>query len=391
MLTDLGYSRPSYNDILADKIDDTKKLFGEDIKTDDTSTIGKYIRIGAYGLAKAYEDIELSYYSRFISTASGLSLDRLCGSFVGVTRNPAVAAEHKVTISGTAGKTVSAGFVVRTDDYITFFSTEDVTIGTDGKGILTVICTATGEIGNIGNNEITIIVNPDINVDKIISSEITVYGEEEESDYALRRRAAQALQGIGSGTINAIRAAVLRVPTVISVGIIENDTDATDSNGRPAHSFECYVYGGENYEQEIAEAIFSKKPIGIKSISTSTTPITKTVTDDGGYSHTITFSHTENVNILFKINIKKDNEFETDGQNQIKSNITEYISNLGVGKSVVLSALYGYIHEVSGVVDVPSITVSTNNGSSYTSSNVSISSWQVAKTINDNIDIEVVT
>lgn len=58
MLTDLGYSRPSYNDILVDKIDDTKKLFGEDIKTDDTSTIGKYIRIGAYGLAKAYEDIE---------------------------------------------------------------------------------------------------------------------------------------------------------------------------------------------------------------------------------------------------------------------------------------------------------------------------------------------
>ena len=430
-LSDKGFSRPTFNDILDAKISKAKELFGEDVDTSEFSNIGKFIRIDAYDLAKAYEDLELIYYARFPNTASGSSLDRLC-VFARISRNPATAATHKVTIAGTEGKTIPAGFTVSIgtadEDAITFRSVEDVTLGiiyietTDSAiddektyytksgdtytaisaptfvdidtyyeqitgGVVTVKCVETGTIGNVGANAINTIVNPNADVTGIICSELLSYGDVEESDYELRKRFSQAIEGAGSANVNAIRAAILRVPTVISAGIIENDTNETDSKGRPPHSFECFVYGGENYEQEIGEAIFSKKPLGIKAVSTSTMPVSVDVLDDGGHTHTIKFSHTEDINVKINITIKKNNTFETDGVQQIRTNLTDYINNLGVGAPVIISSLYGYIHAVTGVTEVTSLTVSIDGGSTYTTDNVSVNDWQVAKTTADSIDI----
>ena len=55
MLSEKGYHRPTYEEILADKIQTAKELFGEDIDTGGQTALGKFIRIGAYDLAKAYE------------------------------------------------------------------------------------------------------------------------------------------------------------------------------------------------------------------------------------------------------------------------------------------------------------------------------------------------
>lgn len=87
MLTEQGYHRPTYDEILESKEQLARTLFGEDIETSEQTPLGKFIRIGAYDLSKAYEDIENVYYARFPNTASGISLDRLC-VFVGISRNP---------------------------------------------------------------------------------------------------------------------------------------------------------------------------------------------------------------------------------------------------------------------------------------------------------------
>ena len=47
-----------------------------------------------------------------------------------------------------------------------------------------------------------------------------------------------------------------------------------------------FCNGGENYHAEIAETIYNKKPIGIKTFGDTT----ETVIDDGGYKHIINFS-----------------------------------------------------------------------------------------------------
>ncbi len=98
MITGLGLERPTYDDILQSQIQRCKKLFGEDIDTSELSVLGKYIRIAAYDISQAYEDLEATYYARYPNTASGINLDRLC-PYAGITRNPAIAATRKVEIT----------------------------------------------------------------------------------------------------------------------------------------------------------------------------------------------------------------------------------------------------------------------------------------------------
>jgi len=375
-LTEAGYIRKTYDEILDDKISKAKELFGEDIETDETTALGKYIRINAYDQAEAEETAENIYYSRFPNTASGTSLDRLC-VFVGISRNPASAATFTVNVQGTAGATIPMGFLVGTESGINYYNTMAVTLNESGKGVLTVECTETGEIGNVSYEEITQIVNPVAEVTSIAGASVVTLGTETESDYSLRKRFAQAREGLGSCNESAIRAALLRVATVTSAGVIVNDTDTTDTSGRPPHSFECYVSGGENYHAEIARTIFDKKPLGIKTFGS----VTENVIDEGGYTHEIKFSHTSYIDVKVKISIKTNANYEgATSKEKIRSNITTYINGLGVGADVILSSLYGQIHAVSGVSEVTVLTLSTD-GTTYTTNNVNVDEWEIARCV----------
>ena len=142
-LSEKGYNRPTYEEILASKIQTAEKLFGENIDTSETTPLGKFIRIGAYDLSKAYEDLENIYYSRFPNTANGLSLDRLC-VFAGITRNPATYAEHTVTVTGNANTEVEEMIVCGEDSELIFHNIEPFTIPTSGTIDIIVQCSTYG-------------------------------------------------------------------------------------------------------------------------------------------------------------------------------------------------------------------------------------------------------
>ena len=157
-LTDTGYQRRNYEEILNGKIQRAKELFGEDIDTSDLTPLGKFIRINAYDQALAEEDAEAIYYARFPNTASGQSLDRLA-AFSGLARNPAEAASYSVRITGAAGYTVPAGFLVGTDTGLTFYAVQDAGIGEDGQGMMEVCCTEAGTLGNASPGARSTLVN----------------------------------------------------------------------------------------------------------------------------------------------------------------------------------------------------------------------------------------
>ena len=368
-ISEIGFKRRTYDEILTDKIQKAKNLFGEDINTEENTPLGKFIRINAYDEALLSEEMELVYYSIFPNTATGVSLDRLC-VFAGISRNPATAARFKVTVKGTDRTTVPMGFLVGTESGITYYNNNDVIISGD-TAILEVDCTENGEIGNVAPQDITQIINPAVNVEEIESVELVYRGEEIESDYALRKRFETARNGLGACNEPSIIAAIMRIPTVESVGIITNESDET-VNGRPPHSFECYVAGGENYHQQIAEAIFEKKPIGIKTAGN----VSQRITDATGNPYTVYFSHTANIDVYVSIQVKANSQFEGEsGTIEIQNNISNYIDNLGVGGAVILSALYGEIHKVAGVEEVTSLKLSTD-GSTWSTSNISANNFE---------------
>lgn len=370
-ITENGFTRRTFDEILNDKIAKAKELFGEDIETSELTPLGKFIRINAYDQALTEEEAELIYYSIFPNTAIGTSLDRLC-VFAGIKRNAATKSQYTVTLTGSAGETIPSGFLVGTESGINYSTMEDVTISESGTVEVAVECVENGEIGNVVVQAINTIVNPSADVESVIGTKLITKGEETESDYELRKRFNEAKEGLGSCNEVAIKAALLRVPTVTHAGIIVNETDETDEAGRPPRSFECFVNGGNDYHEEIAEAIFDKKPLGIKTYGT----VAQQHIDDGGYSHIINFSHTTNAPVYVRIAIKTSVEFEGNtGKREIKQNLETYIDNVGIGNSVILSSLYGQIHKVTGVEEVTELLLSTD-GSSWSTQNITVDKYE---------------
>lgn len=361
-LTEMGFKRRTFAEILEDKIERAKELFGEDIETSETTALGKYIRINAYDQSLTEEEAEQIYYSIFPNTANGTSLDRLC-VFAGISRNAATKSQYAVAFVGEVGATIPAGFLVGTESGINFSTIEDVIIGENGTVEAVVNCVDSGGIGNVLAQEINTIINPSADIESVIGTMLLIKGEETESDYELRKRFNEAKEGLGACNEVAIKSALLRIPTVTHAGVIVDET-----NG----SFECFINGGENYHKEIAETIFEKKPIGIKTTGT----VAETIIDSANNEHSINFSHTTNIPVYVRLAIKTNTHFEGElGKQEIKNNLETYIDNVGIGNAVILSSLYGQIHSVKGVQEVTELQMCTD-GSSWSASNITAGAYE---------------
>lgn len=371
-ITEKGFKRPLYEEILAEQIERAKVLFGEDIETSETSALGKFIRIQAYDLSKAYEELEICYYARFPNTAVGVSLDRLC-VFAGITRHAPTQAVHTVQFTGTVNAIVPAGFVVGTASGLTFITTSSYAIGENGTVDCLVYCTEAGKTGNVTEGKITEIINPSADITSIQHKGIFEAAVDEETDVSLRERFNQAIRGTGAGTLSSIKAALLAVENVKDCVIIENDTDYVDVDGRPPHSFECIVSVPVSQGAEIAQTILNTKPVGILTTGNETV----TVKDSDGNSYNISFSFVENVDVYANVVISVDDNFSTDSLETIKALITDKINNTRMGEDVVIASLYSSIFQEAGVKDVTTLELS-KNGATYTASNIEIQATQKA-------------
>ncbi len=386
VLTEKGFKRPSYDEIVERQIQRAKVLFGQNIETGEQTALGKFIRIICGDLSEMYEDLEGAYYSRFPNTASGVSLDRLC-VFAGVSRNPPVSAVHKIKVFGNKGYSVPAGFLVGTEDDINFYNVYETVIGNDNYCEITIQAVDFGESGNVPVGDITKIINPVAEITSIEHMSVISYGANEESDRDLRRRFALAIAGAGSATAEAIRGNVMRVEGVKSAVVIENDSDIADKYGRPPHTFECYVNTDDlsaAMNDNIARAVFAKKPVGIRSFGDSEVNIS----DESGNSNLIYFTRIQKVYVIISAIVAVTNKFEKDGLKIIKDNLVKCINSLGNGEDVIFSSLYSYIYSVKGVKEVTELDVNVLGGEKM-NSRIPLLPSQTAYLTEDNITIEV--
>jgi hypothetical protein len=94
-------------------------------------------------------------------------------------------------------------------------------------------------------------------------------------------------------------------PDVLQAFVIENETDVTDGFGRPPHSFEVIVVGGD--DQEIGQTIFDTKPIGINTYRVpGADGRTVQVTDSQGTVHDINFSRGNDIRMYTIIDVTVD-------------------------------------------------------------------------------------
>lgn len=381
-LTEKGFQRPLYAELVTQQTSRAKVLFGDDIETDEKTPLGKFIRLGAQDIAEAYEELESIYNSIFPNTACGASLDRVTVT-AGVFRNPAIPAEQQVEFTGTPDYAIPTGFLV-SGNGAEFHTEQTIKLDNSGKATATVYATKEGEAGNVPVGAITEIVNPDSEVNSVKHTALVLAGQEEETDPELRSRYHAAVLGSGSTTADAIRAAVLRVTGVRSCTVIENASEIKDASGRPPGSFECIVFAADSLDRAVAEAIFSAKPVGIRAYGSTAVQLK----DSSSYEQSICFTHVSNKAVYAKVSVLTDDAFPADGMEQIKAALSASINTLGNGDNVILARLYSPITAVPGVRDVLSLQLSAD-GKIYSAGNIVCTPMQVAALLEDNIIVEV--
>lgn len=246
-------------------------------------------------------------------------------------------------------------------DVVTFASSANIGIVKARKvGSLTAVNAGpiTGEA-----NTITSIQTPKTGWDGVTNPTAVVAGENVETDEDLRERFRVSKYIRAANILEALYSDLISLSTVTEVQIYENDTDVTDSNGVPAHSFLPIILGGDPID--IAQSIWENKPLGIRSYGNTT----QTIFDSQGFPHEIGFERPNPVDTYIRMNLTTDPNYPQNGDDLIKSNLASYFSsNFGIGDDVVYSRLYTPINSVPGH-QVNTLEVSTD-GVTWVTANI---------------------
>jgi len=241
-------------------------------------------------------------------------------------------------------------------------------------------------------NTLTTIVNPISGLDEVNNIAAGFSGREVETDEELRIRRRELLTAIGAATDEAIWAALLQeVDGVTSVLVVSNRTDSVDGDGRPAHSFEAIVSGGDN--QDIANKIWEKQPSGIQSYGGES----ETVVDSTGNNQTVEFSRPTNVYIWLDIDYSLNSEesFPTNGESLIKAAIVEYATTyIQTGDDVIYQRLSIPIYSIPGIstiyVELAVSAAAIGPAGAYSEANIVIASNEIAIFNADRISLTLV-
>ena len=177
----------------------------------------------------------------------------------------------------------------------------------------------------------------------LLSAQVGLTRQAGETDTALRNRIASAAQARGLCAADAIRGAVSSLSGFDRMNIRINEGDGPDDAGIPGHSVAVVVRGGNT--DQVARAIFRAKAPGIGTYGSTT----RTVVDDFGESHSISFSRPVQGNVAVRLVIRGLSGFDEAAVKAVLTPaIVGYISGRPIGGSLIVPELYGVCYGAAG-------------------------------------------
>ena len=381
-VTERGFHRPTYVELLNAIEYKARELFGDRANLTVRSPLGLFLRVFAWILNILFSLMEDVYNSRFVDTAVGTSLYNL-GKAIGLSLLPA----QKATGYVTAGTVIPSGFLVKTVAGLQYAVMTEGRIESSGTVTLPVQAVDTGSDYNASAGTVTEIVNPLDGVASCSNSAAVDGGRGRETDEEFRDRYYQSVDYAGGVNADAISGELLQnVEAIYSVICYENDTDETNDLGLPPHSIEVVAYGG--LDEEVAAAIYRRKAAGIQTYGGKTIAVLSA----SGQSIDINFSRPTTVPVYLKItNLQTNSNFPYNGNDLIKEALINYIGGdtwggLTIGQDVLYMAIPGVILGVSGVVDFDLLI--SKDGADYSQNNIEIGTREKAVTDGEKVSIE---
>lgn len=360
-LSSTGLTIKTTDELLDEINTEMRATISAGLNLSSASVLGQINGIMASKFAELWEVARAVYSAFDPDAATGASLDRLA-AVTGTVRQSATKSRVTATVNLDDGFSQAAGALVahvNGDPARRFVSAEtaanssgvaaNVSVAFEAETAGAVECLA---------GQLTVIAEPVTGWNSITNAADATVGLETDTDSQLRVRRRDELAG-GSHTTDAIRTDLLQNESlgVIFARVLENDTDTTDANGVPRKSIEAIVYGPasptSDDDQALAEALWAAKPAGIRAYGTTS----KTVTDEQGNEHTVSFTRPTLKNVYLEIDIVVDaDEYPVDGDDQVAAALVAVgDDNYQPGDDVIAERIKAAAFAVDGVLDVSAL------------------------------------
>ena len=375
-VTEQGFTVKSAAEITADLDAKFVGTFGSQFDTSAESPDGQLIGVVAKLLEDVWQQAEGAYNAYSPSNAYGVGLDKVA-EINGITRITNLPTSVAITLSGTAGAVVPAGYIVKTVDGLEFATVAVAVI----PAIVTAKCTTQGAI-RILANEVHVLTTAIAGLTGATNLEPGITGIVREEDPAFRARRENSTISRGTSSIDAIYEGVksLNLPYI---AIIENTTSAA-VDGVPANSFLVVVEGGT--PAEVSQVIYDNKPQGITSYGS----IVTVINDSKGYPHNIGISRPTPIDISVTTSITNLPGASVDSATLVKAAIVDYVNNLNISEDVYWSYFFSAILEVVPNIKINSLQIKFTVGGTFGTTDLVITPQQRARTDASKVVVSVV-
>ena len=331
-------------------------LIDPDLVMTSNSNAGILARLFARREKAAWEQQQLTYYSAFISTATGASLDYIGGN-LGLKRKVDEPSFAQIKITTQGEYLIQAGEQYETEDGYLFTLLKDILTKKQEDGSWSgtgwVQCEETGKETNVPANSITVEANPDDEIISVTNPEKAGGGQDLETDDVYRERLRMENAARPGSTTAGIRSALMNLPGVREVNIVQNPFAEADKYGNPPYSVHIYCLGGN--KQDIADCLADYIAAGITMVGRQELM----VKDATGNPLKINFDFATEKSIYAKVVINTTDAWNIDqGADDIKYSVADYINELQMGDPLYITRLYGPVYAIEGVDDA-SITIGT--------------------------------
>lgn len=330
-VTAQGIGAPAYQTILDSITTWFQQIYGSDAYLAPDSKDGQMVALVALAIHDA-NNTAIAVYNAFSpATAMSAALSRNV-KINGITRKIATFSTVDLTLTGSAGTTISNGSV-RDANSVIWDLPATVALGVNGTVTVTATCASSGAIAALPST-VTTINTPTQGWVSVTNLSAATTGQDAESDSALRTRQAQSVALPALTPFDALDGSIADVAGVTRHKLYENDSNVTDSNGLPPHSIAAIVDGGD--VNVIAQTLRGKKGQGVSTFGRTTA----LVADRYGNPHSISFSRPVDVPIYVALTLNVFPGYTTQIGSQMKQAIADYINGLAIGDDVLLSRLY---------------------------------------------------
>jgi len=369
VLDENGLSLQSLSDLTTALKTDAKNIYGDDIVVDSDTPDGQTIGI----LAQAAEDlreIAQEIYNSFNpDNASGSVLDQRC-AINGVQRKSGTFTLVPITVVASA--IVSLIGLDNSSDSTTDIPSGVFTVKDDSGNLFYLLTSTTTAVGsqslpfraadigavNVTAGTITTISTVTVGITSVENtSSVTQRGVDEETDAELRTRRQYSTGKTSQGYTDSIESAISELTGVTAVVVNENDTDSEDSNGIPAHGIWVIVQDGN--DDEIAAAIYAKRPAGIAMKGDEEINITRVNGDDA----VMKFDRPVSVPLYLKFTIALSGSGTID-TDVLKTDIVDNIP-FDIGDSATNDTIISYLKSLSNKYIITVCRLSTDNTNWY--------------------------